>query len=456
MYARQRSEFVTALPLSVVRHLIAAGCLFAAGNASAGVCSNQIDIAPAACSQASVPQSACEEILEREPDALSVRIALCDALVDAGDNEAAAAITEAGLEQHSNRRAISILQRALSNVSEISTQKRSGPQLETLVEYLLIRCTDLNNLTACNEAVQARPNDPRSYAARAKLQLAADKPTAAIMDYRKALEINADYPGAEAALVKAEVKRAAQAETCLASADSKSIELCEQVLLVGAEDEAAVAVRLGELTAERGEFKQALRYFRQAAGAPDTYVNSDDQSISPDILAETLSSGLACRDDPESVGYQTCTNVVSSLGDQPHLTALTGQIWFSLCEASSGDVRFDSRPACSAAQEYQLDSRQTANILAFERAERRVQQRAAAASAPVETVEEPGAPVVASFPEAEPETELAIATTVAVTDVAVTEVASDIIIDPDGDFELDGASSNAPQSSSDGVEVVTF
>ena len=190
MDAWHRTKTVAAMSRCAIRYLVATGCLFAAAGASAGVCSNQIAIAPAACSQASVPQSACEEILQREPDALSVRIALCDALVDAGENEAAVKVTEAGFEQHSERRAVSILRRALSNVSELNTQKRSGPQLETLVEYLLIRCTDLGNLSACDEAVQARPNDARSYAARAKQQLAQGKPAAAITDYRRALEID--------------------------------------------------------------------------------------------------------------------------------------------------------------------------------------------------------------------------------------------------------------------------
>jgi hypothetical protein len=108
--------------------------------------------------------------LARDPDELGPRLRLADALVDQGCYQEAVAVLEAGEENHPRSGELAGKLRDMrSLVTEQTyieglTQAAEGAK----VQRNQLRCMRLGDLTACDDALKFKPDDPQLIAARSE------------------------------------------------------------------------------------------------------------------------------------------------------------------------------------------------------------------------------------------------------------------------------------------------
>lgn len=114
--------------------------------------------------------------LEREPDELSLRMRLADALVDQGCYQEAVSVLEAGQEGHPRDRALA---GKLRDVRSLVTEQTYIEELTQAAEGAKfqrnqLRCVRLADVQACDDALKFKPDDAqlllaKSEAAKAKV-----------------------------------------------------------------------------------------------------------------------------------------------------------------------------------------------------------------------------------------------------------------------------------------------
>jgi tetratricopeptide (TPR) repeat protein len=238
----------------------------------------------AACPQANAPPVlSARDAVAREPQALNALLALSAALRDQGCYAAAVQVLEEGEELHGrNEEFQARLRTARSNVSEQQYIEGLGRAEEAAkAQRNLLRCAQLSDLAACDEALKRRPNDPEILAAQGDALLKAGRPAEAAAAYRRASAIE---PGSALAsrIAAADQQRAKLAAECNSGSGAAAVQVCDAALVRGAPDEFTIQRRKGLLLQRMGESSRALDAYIAADA-----VKSGDRSVALAIVSLT-------------------------------------------------------------------------------------------------------------------------------------------------------------------------
>ena len=169
------------------------------------------------------------------------------------------------------------------NVSEqhlIEEVKRASAAARA--ERNLLRCAQLSDLAACDEAVEGRPNDPQILVARGDALLKAGRPVEAAAAFHRAVEIKLASDALPARIAAAEQQRAKLAAVCTTGSGAAAVQACDAALVKGGADEFTIQRRKGGLLQRMGESSRAL----DAYMAAET-VKPGDRAVAVAIVALT-------------------------------------------------------------------------------------------------------------------------------------------------------------------------
>ena len=242
------------------------------------------------CQIDSQPQSVTSAwaALKRSPNELEPQLALADALIDQGCYKDAVPILEAGLAQRPHSGELqSRLRAARSMLNEEHFFEGLGNAQETAkLQHSVMRCTKLADVSACDDALRSKPDDPQLVTAKGDALAQGGHPSDAILVY---LHAGSLLPGDEAVkskLAVAESQRETLVSQCEGSADAAAVDACQAALLRGSSDEFALLRRKGILLQSFDKPEQALDAFIAA-----NVLRQDDKSVSLAIVALTDSTG---------------------------------------------------------------------------------------------------------------------------------------------------------------------
>ena len=146
----------------------------------------------------------------------------------------------------------------------------------------MLRCAQLSDLTACDEALKGRPNDPQILAAKGDALMKAGRPAEAAVAYRRAAELDPANRALTARISTAEEQRARLVSECSTGKGAAAVQACDAALIRGAPDEFSIQQRKGMQLQSMGESSRAL----DAYIAADT-VKSGDRSVALAIVSLT-------------------------------------------------------------------------------------------------------------------------------------------------------------------------
>jgi tetratricopeptide (TPR) repeat protein len=241
--------------------------------------------ADASCPKADAPPvRSARAALEQEPEALEPRLALSAALRDQGCYAAAVQVLEEGEEMHGgNEEFQARLRTARSNVSEQQYIEGLGRAEEAAkAQRNLLRCTQLSDLAACDEALKLRPNDAQILAAQGDALMKAGRPVEAAAAYRRAAGIDPANRTLAARISAADEQRARLATECNTGTGAAAVQACDAALVRGAADEFAIQRRKGLLLQSMGESSRALDAYIAAES-----LKSGDRSVALAIVSLT-------------------------------------------------------------------------------------------------------------------------------------------------------------------------
>jgi tetratricopeptide (TPR) repeat protein len=266
---------------------LACGSALAAVLVVASIAESFAAEAPAepSCPKSEAPSiGAARAALDREPEALEPRLALAAALRDQGCYAAAVHVLEEGEALHGrNEEYQARLRTARSNVSEQQYIEGLGRAEEAAkAQRNLLRCTQLSDLTACDEALKERPNDPQILAAQGDALMKAGRPAEAAVVYRRAAVIEPANSALAARIATAEEQRARLAAECSTGSGAAAVQACDAALIRGAADEFSIQRRKGLLLQSMGESSRALDAYIAADA-----VKSGDRSVALAIVSLT-------------------------------------------------------------------------------------------------------------------------------------------------------------------------
>jgi tetratricopeptide (TPR) repeat protein len=166
--------------------------------------------------------------LERDEDELGPRLRLADALVDQGCYQEAVAILEGGQRGHPRS---GELAGKLRDVRSLVTEQTYIDGLTQAAEGAKfqrnqLRCTRLADLTACEDALKFKPDDPQLAVARADALMQGNRPADAIAAYRHAIQLR---PFDETLKSKLTAAEALQASTAAPSTELTPASAAAQV-----------------------------------------------------------------------------------------------------------------------------------------------------------------------------------------------------------------------------------
>jgi tetratricopeptide (TPR) repeat protein len=268
-----------ALALALV--LLWAMARLALADAGHGATSCQIDSQPQSVTSAWAA-------LKRTPNELEPQLALADALIDQGCYKEAVPILEAGLAQRPHSSELqSRLRAARSMLNEEHFFEGLGNAQETAkLQHSVMRCTKLADVSACDDALRTKPDDPQLVVAKGDALAHGGHPSEAILIYLHAGSLLPGDEGVKSKLAVAESQRETLVSQCEDSADVAAVDACQTALLRGSPDEFALLRRKGILLQSFGKPEQALDAFIAA-----NVLRQDDKSVSLAIVALTDSTG---------------------------------------------------------------------------------------------------------------------------------------------------------------------
>ena len=268
-----------ALALALV--LLLAMMRLALADAVHGATSCQIDSQPQSVTSA-------RAALKRSPNELEPQLALADALIDQGCYREAVPILEAGLAQRPHSGELqSRLRAARSMLNEEHFFEGLGNAQETAkLQHSVMRCTKLADVSACDDALRSKPDDPQFVVAKGDALVHGGHPSDAILIYLHAGSLLPGDEGVKSKLAVAESQREALVAQCEGNADVAAADACQAALLRGLPDEFALLRRKGILLQSFGKPEQALDAFIAA-----NVLKQDDKSVSLAIVALTDSTG---------------------------------------------------------------------------------------------------------------------------------------------------------------------
>ena len=261
--------------------LLLAMMRLALANAGRAALSCQIDSQPQSVTSAWAA-------LKRSPNELEPQLALADALIDQGCYKEAVPILEAGLAQRPHSSELqSRLRAARSMLNEEHFFEGLGNAQETAkLQHSVMRCTKLADVSACDDALRSKPDDPQLVIAKGDALSHGGHPSDAILVYLHAGSLLPGDVGVKSKLAVAESQREALVSQCQGSADVAAVDACQAALLRGSPDEFELLRRKGILLQSFGKPEQALEAFIAA-----NVLKQDDKSVSLAIVALTDSTG---------------------------------------------------------------------------------------------------------------------------------------------------------------------
>jgi tetratricopeptide (TPR) repeat protein len=154
------------------------------------------------------------------------------------------------------------------------------------LQHSVMRCTKLSDVSACDDALHMKPDDPQLLIAKGDAIAHGGRPADAILVY---LHAGGLLPGDEmvkSKLAAAESQREALVSQCEGNADAAAADACQAAILRGSQDEFALLRRRGILLQSFDKPEQALDAFIAA-----NVLNQNDKSVALAIVALTDSTG---------------------------------------------------------------------------------------------------------------------------------------------------------------------
>ncbi len=227
-------------------------------------------------------------LVEKDERALEPRLKLADALLATGCYAHAVHVLEEGEPFHPRNGGI---QSRLRDARSMLSEQRYFDGLDRAaeaakIERNLLRCRQLADLTACDDALKVRPEDASIFVAKADALMQANRAADAMPVYRRALELNPTDVNLQTKAKAAETKRLALVGDCLNGRAEAALQACELAQLRGAEDEFSLQARKAMLLQSMDEPGKALDAYVAAS-----LLEPDDKAVASGIVALTESTG---------------------------------------------------------------------------------------------------------------------------------------------------------------------
>jgi tetratricopeptide (TPR) repeat protein len=246
--------------------------------------------AAVSCQIDSLPKTVTDAwaALQRRPDELPRQLAVADALIDQGCYKEAVPVLEGGLAQRPGSSELeSRLRAARSMLNEEHFFEGLGSAQEAArLQHSVMRCTKLFDLSACDDALHVKPDDPQLVIAKGDALAHSGRPADAILVYLRAASLLPGDDGAKSKLAAAESQREALVSQCEGDADAAAADACQAALLHGSQDEFTLLKRRGILLQSLDKPEQALDAFIAA-----NVLKQNDKSVALAIVALTDSTG---------------------------------------------------------------------------------------------------------------------------------------------------------------------
>ena len=244
----------------------------------------------AGCQIDSLPKTVTDSwaALKRSPNELERQLAVADALIDQGCYKEAVPVLEAGLAQRPRSSELqSRLRAARSMLSEEHFFEGLGTAQEAArLQHSVMRCTKLSDVSACDDALHIKPDDPQLVIAKGDALAQGGRPADAILIYLHAASLLPSDDEVKSKLAAAESQREALVSQCEGNADTAAADACQAALLRGSQDEFALLRRRGILLQSLDKPEQALDAFIAA-----NVLKQNDKSVALAIVALTDSTG---------------------------------------------------------------------------------------------------------------------------------------------------------------------
>jgi tetratricopeptide (TPR) repeat protein len=246
--------------------------------------------ATASCQIDSQPKTVTDAwaALKPDPDDLARQLAVADALIDQGCYKEAVPVLEAGLAQRPHSSELqSRLRAARSMLNEEHFFEGLGNAQEAAkLQHSVMRCTKLSDVSACDEALHLKPDDPQLLIAKGDALAHDARPADAILVYLHAGGLLPGDAVVKAKLAAAESQRETLVSQCEDNADAAAADACQTALLRGSQDEFTLLRRRGILLQSFDKPREALDAFIGA-----NVLKQDDKSVALAIVALTDSTG---------------------------------------------------------------------------------------------------------------------------------------------------------------------
>jgi tetratricopeptide (TPR) repeat protein len=226
--------------------------------------------------------------LKRNPDELEAQLKVADALIDQGCYKEALPVLEAGVAQRPRSSELQSRLRAVRSMlnEENFFEGLGNAQEIATFQHSLLRCTQLADLSACDDALRSKPDDPQLVVGKGDALLHAGRPAEAIAVYLHAAGFRPGDEEIRSKLAAAESQREVLVSQCEGTADAAAADACQAALLRGSADEFALLKRKGILLQSIDKPAQALDAFIAA-----DVLKQGDKSVAMAIVALTDSTG---------------------------------------------------------------------------------------------------------------------------------------------------------------------
>jgi tetratricopeptide (TPR) repeat protein len=226
--------------------------------------------------------------LEQNPSVLDTRFRLAAALIDQRCYDAAVHVLEAGEALHPRN---TELQAKLRHARRLISEQQYFEGLDQAersakISRNTLRCSKLGDLSACEDALALKPNDPEITVAMADALLQAKRVGEALGIYRRAAELGVNRSTIDGKLAAASAQRQALMTSCQSESGSTALQACRSALARGEGDEFAIQKRIAMLLQADNQVAPALDAYL-AAGS----LKRDDRSVALAIVSLSESTG---------------------------------------------------------------------------------------------------------------------------------------------------------------------
>lgn len=338
------------------------------------VCLQQIEVDFSECAAADDAVAACASAVKAQPADFNARASLCEAYLANREYDAAIEVLNAGEAVHrGDNFTLRLIGRMLSNVEEEqSASQARPPDLDTLVNYMVLRCNTIKDLEECDKVLEIDPNNFKALAGRGDILLMNGELVGAILAYRQSLAIEVDQPEVATKLATVEEQRNRQVVACLAAASSSGIMACRNVLLPGEDDTYDIYSKIGSLELRAGAIDRAQGAYESADAAQFSQTSGD--------MVNILTIARRCLDTQDA---PVCSQAVITVPVAEIFLDVRAQVTLTGCRALMPDATDDDVDEARAVCEEARRLNQSGQVA------QEIEQLLAAAVATVPDVPEP-------------------------------------------------------------------